>query len=137
MIIFSPDCFLVQLSVRSTVLCSGIAAGNVSVWDWVWDRYTASNNANEKVVLLNSLACSSEVWVLARYLDMAMDEASGVRKQDGYRVVTGVSKNIVGRYLAWNWIRDKWAMISSYWDTAISSSVGRSVEIHLLPFIQI
>ena len=119
------------------MLCSGIAAGNESGWDWGGDRYTASNNANEKVVLLNSLACSSEVWVLARYLDMALDEASGVRKQDGYRVVTGVSKNIVGRYLAWNWIRDKWDMISSYWDTAISSSVGRSVEIHLLPFIQI
>ena len=28
----------------------------------------------------------------ARYLDMAMDESTGVRKQDGYRVVVGVSK---------------------------------------------
>ena len=75
------------------------------MWDWVWQRYTASNNANEKSLILNSLACSSEVLVLARYLDMALDETSRVRKQDGSRVVTGVSKNIVGRYLAWNWIR--------------------------------
>ena len=28
-------------------------------------------------------------------------------------MVTGVSKNIVGRYLAWNWIREKWDQISS------------------------
>ena len=34
-------------------------------------------------------------------------------------------RNIIGRYLAWNWIRDSWDEISTYWDTAISSSVGR------------
>ena len=55
------------------------------MWDWVWERYIASINANEKSLILNSLACSSEVWVLARYLDMALDEASGVRKQGGHR----------------------------------------------------
>ena len=36
-------------------------------------------------------------------------------------------RNIIGRYLAWNWIRDSWDEISTYWDTAISSSVGRMI----------
>ena len=39
---------------------------------------------------------------------MALDETSGVRKQDGYRIVVGVSKNLIGRYLAWNWIRKRY-----------------------------
>jgi len=56
---------------------------------------------------------------------MSINESSGVRKQDGYRVIVGVSKNIVGRYIAWDWIRANWAQLSAYYDTAISSSIGR------------
>merc|ERR1712200_396520 len=52
------------------------------------------------------------------YLDMSINESSGVRKQDGYRV-------IVGGYIAWDWIRANWAQLSAYYDTAISSSIGR------------
>merc|ERR1711915_998439 len=86
-----------------------------------------SNNANEKVNIMNALACSQDIWVLERYLEMALNESSGVRKQDGYRVIVGVSKNIIGRYVAWNWIRSSWAELSAYYDTAISSSVGRII----------
>merc|ERR1711942_522546 len=51
-----------------------------------------------------------------------------VRKQDGYRVISGVSKNIIGQYVAWNWIRQNWGALSAYYDTAISSSVGRIIS---------
>merc|ERR1712013_708727 len=46
----------------------------------------------------------------------------------GYRVISGVSKNIIGRYVAWNWIRQNWGALSAYYDTAISSSVGRIIS---------
>merc|ERR1712154_697478 len=45
---------------------------------------------------------------MGRYLEMSLTEDSGVRKQDGYRVIVGVSRNLIGRYIAWNWIRDNW-----------------------------
>ena len=48
--------------------------------------------AAPSVDLLGALACSREVWLLQRYLDMSIEPESGVRKQDGYRVVVGVSK---------------------------------------------
>ena len=76
---------------------------------------------------MTALSCSSEIWILERYLEMALNEESGVRKQDGYRVIVGVSRNIVGRYVAWNWIRQNWGALSAYYDTAISSSVGRII----------
>ena len=49
-----------------TVLCSAVAQGNESVWDWLWQRYLNTHNANEKVVIMTSLTCSKEVWILAR-----------------------------------------------------------------------
>jgi len=115
----------IPTSVRDTVLCSAIGNGNETTWDFLWSRYNNSNNGNEKVSIMNALACSKEVWILERYLEMSLTEDSGVRKQDGYRVIVGVSKNIVGRYIAWDWIRANWAQLSAYYDTAISSSIGR------------
>jgi hypothetical protein len=38
----------------------------------VLQRYLASNNANEKNNILGALACSREVWLLQRYLDMSI-----------------------------------------------------------------
>jgi len=117
----------IPTSLQTTVLCSGIGGGDVTHWDFLWQRYTNSNNANEKVNIMSALSCSSEIWILERYLEMALNEESGVRKQDGYRVIVGVSRNIVGRYVAWNWIRQNWGALSAYYDTAISSSVGRII----------
>ena len=42
------------------------------------------------------------MYKLLRYLDMALDENSGVRKQDGYRVVTGVSSIAFCNFLNFN-----------------------------------
>jgi len=118
----------IPTSLRSTVLCTGISRGDVTHWDFLWQRYLASNNANEKNNILSALSCSSEVWLLQRYLDMSISESSGVRRQDGYRVIVGVSKNINGRNIAWDWIRANWGALSEYYDTAISSSIGRIIS---------
>jgi hypothetical protein len=34
----------------------------------------------------------------------------------------------VGHYLAWGWLRNNWVAIGSYFDTAISSSVGKMIK---------
>jgi len=117
----------IPASVRGTVLCAGIAKGTQTHWDFLWERFVASNNGNEKNDILSALGCSEEIWILEKYLEMALDETSGVRKQDGYRVITGVAHNTAGRYLTWNWVRQNWGKLSTYYDTAISSSVGRII----------
>ena len=52
------------------------------------------NCTAQRTVLLDSLSCSREVWQLERFLDMAITEGSGIRKQDGERVVTAVSRGV-------------------------------------------
>ena len=59
-------------SLRSTVLCTGVARGGVAQWDFLWKRYLASNNANEKNNILGALSCTGEVWLLQKYLDMSI-----------------------------------------------------------------
>jgi hypothetical protein len=58
---------------------------------------------------------------------MSIDATSGVRKQDGSGVISNIASNRIGHYLAWNWLRSKWSLISTYFDTAISSSVGKMI----------
>ena len=106
---------------RSTALCTAIAAGSSSDWDFVYQRYLASNNPTIKVTFLEVLSCSTEDWVLERYLGMSLTEESGVKKGDGYRVISGVATKTLGRYVAWNWIRDNWAQLRLYFDNGLST----------------
>jgi len=106
---------------RSTALCTAIAAGSSSDWDFVYQRYLASNNPTIKVTFLEVLSCSTEDWVLERYLSMSLTEEFGVKKADGYRVISGVATKTLGRYVAWNWIRDNWAQLRLYFDNGLST----------------
>lgn len=41
-------------------------------------------------------------------LEMSLNSTSGIRKQDAARVISQVAYNSLGRYMAFNFIRDKW-----------------------------
>ena len=57
----------VPLSIRQTVLCSGIANGNETHWNFLWQRYLNSNIADEKNTIMASLACSKEVHIQKKF----------------------------------------------------------------------
>ncbi|KAK8743374.1 hypothetical protein OTU49_001406, partial [Cherax quadricarinatus] len=84
---------VVSANVQSTVLCTGISKGGEDEWNSGWARYTRSNVASEKKILLYAMGCSKEMWILARYLQMAFTSKSGVRKQDSSLVFTAVASN--------------------------------------------
>ena len=63
-----------------------------------------------------------------RYLDKSLDPNGVIRKQDGTKVISSIGSNRIGRDLTWDWLRSNWDQISSYFDTAISSSVGKMVS---------
>lgn len=114
--------------LRQTIYCSAVKQGDEKEVAFLWQIYQLSNNANEKKNILSAIACTSEVWILKQYLDMTLDPNSGIRKQDGATVITGIANNNVGRYMTWNWLRNKWSEISRYFDTAISSAVGSTIS---------
>jgi len=105
---------LISPNLKSTVYCTAIAAGGEQEWNFLWEKYLDSNVGTEKATILSSLGCSKEVWILSRYLDMAFTVDSGIRKQDSSRVFGAVARNDVGRYLAWNYLRDQWQKITDY-----------------------
>merc|ERR1712179_204635 len=73
----------VDVNMKQIVYCNAIRYGGEREWDFGWERYQKSNVGSEKSVFLGALACTKEVWLLNRYLNMSLTEESGVRKQDG------------------------------------------------------
>ena len=61
-------------------------------------------SAQDRDVILSALGCSREPWILLRYLSFVLDAKSGIRKQDGRRVISAVAGNPGGRRLAFNFI---------------------------------
>ena len=59
---------------------------------------------------------------------MTLDPTSPIRKQDGSSVISRIARNPLGRYMTWNWLRNQWKEVSTYFDTAISSAVGRIIQ---------
>merc|ERR1711962_1986842 len=108
----------IDVNMKYETYCNAISDGGVEEWDFAWKRYTESTVASEKSTLLSSLGCTKEVWLLNRYLNMSLTEGSGVRKQDGSGVIGSVARNTVGRYLAFDFIRDNWDTITKYWGSA-------------------
>ena len=46
--------------------------------------------------MYRALACTQEVWILQRYLDMTIDPDSIIRKQDGSTVIGSIAANSGG-----------------------------------------
>ncbi|XKL66949.1 hypothetical protein PGB90_010369 [Kerria lacca] len=106
-------------NLKGTVYCTAIRVGGQREWEFAWQRYLKSNVGSEKDILLSALGCSRETWILSRYLEWALNETSGIRKQDVVRVFTAVSNNVIGQPLAWIVLRDQWNRLVKYLGTSL------------------
>lgn len=106
-------------NLKSVVYCTAIRVGGQAEWEFAWQRYLATNVGTERDLLLGALGCTREIWLLSRYLDRALTENSGIRKQDVTRVFASVANNIIGQPLAFNYFRNKWTRIREYIGTSI------------------
>ncbi|XP_013408526.1 uncharacterized protein LOC106172388 isoform X2 [Lingula anatina] len=118
-------------NLKSLVYCNAIKKGTSQLWDWTYERYKKANVASEQVKLLYGLSCSSQTWILSRYLEYAIT-SSEIRKQDGTSVIVYVARNHIGRGLAWDFIRSKWNfLMNDYGGGSFSfSSIIRGVTTH-------
>ena len=105
--------FRIDVNLKYETYCNAIAADSQEEWDFAWARYVNSQVASEKSTILSALSCTKDVWLLNRYLNMSLTANSGVRKQDGYKVLGGVGRNTIGRSLTWDFVRDNWDTIKS------------------------
>ena len=95
------------LDLRSVVYCTAIRFGGEREWQFLWKRYTKSNVGAERSMILSTLGCSREIWILQRYLDWTVDETSGVRKQDSPSVFASIATGEVGFHLAQSFLTDR------------------------------
>ena len=114
--------------VRGSVYCQAIKDGDEQEWNFLWQRLQRTSSANERNNIYKGLSCTQQVWILQRYLDLTLDPGSPIRKQDGSSVISRIASNPLGRFLTWNWLRNQWVDVSTYFDTAISSAVGRIIK---------
>lgn len=109
-----PDAELsnpIDVNLKYQTYCNAIAKGSEEEWDFAWERYKASNVASEKATLLQALGCTEEIWLMNRFLNMSLTDGSGVRRQDGYKVISGVASNTVGWYLAFDFLKQEWPRV--------------------------
>ncbi|XP_053387121.1 aminopeptidase N-like [Mercenaria mercenaria] len=93
--------------IKPTVYCVGVAEGGIDEWEFALNQYRTSNLAAEKSRLLTALSCSKKTWILSGYLKMAID-SNEIRRQDAVSVIVYVSRNIIGRSLAWKFFQQNW-----------------------------
>ncbi|XP_069957725.1 aminopeptidase N-like [Cherax quadricarinatus] len=107
---------IIAPSLKSAVYCQALATGGAEEWDFAWNQYLKSNVASEKHRLLRAMGCTKQLWLLSRYLEMAFDPNSGIRRQDSELVFGSIAFNDIGRPLAWTFLRDNWKMIYEYFE---------------------
>lgn len=103
----------ISANIRGIVYCTAIKYGRPSYWEFAWERYKKTNVASEKEILLGSLACTTEPWLLVRFMELALTPNSGIRKQDAISVFRAVGNNPVGDLLAFAYIRENWDRIKN------------------------
>nr|ADI48181.1 membrane alanyl aminopeptidase 1 [Chrysomela tremula] len=85
-------------NLRDAVYCTALRHSNDSSdWEFLWNKYLNATLATEKSTILNSLGCSTNEILLEGYLNMTLNDTSGIRSQDRYTVFLSVlSRNTVG-----------------------------------------
>lgn len=94
-------------NLRYTIYCNAIARGGEEEWNFAWQKFKKTDNAQEADKLRTSLSCSKEPWILNRLLDYAIDTTK-IRRQDTISTILYVAGNSVGQSLAWDFIRSHW-----------------------------
>ncbi|XP_065352030.1 aminopeptidase Ey-like [Cloeon dipterum] len=117
----------IPVELRSVVYCKAVESGGEPAWDFVWKRFLSSNVAAEKSKLLSALGCAREMWLLHRFLDMSLNETSGIHKQDIASVFNSVATSSSGFYIAKEFLFSRIKDIHSYVGPDFSR-VGKYVE---------
>ncbi|XP_063609317.1 aminopeptidase N-like [Penaeus indicus] len=95
---------------KSLVYCSGISQGGEAEWNFAYEQFLRSDDADEKSVLLSALACSRETDVLKRYLNIVVNLVGAISKKHGLmRNILGViGKDEPGRPLVRDFLTQNW-----------------------------
>lgn len=99
-------------NLRSAIYCSAVATGGLEAWNFLWEKFLEAPVVSEADRIRAALACSTEPWILQRYLEYTIDPTK-IRKQDATSTINSIASNVVGQSLAWDFIRSNWKLLFS------------------------
>ena len=65
---FFVNCCRIDPNLKALVYGVGVAVGGEDAWNFVWNKYSKTDDPYEKRLLLRSLAEATEPWILSRYM---------------------------------------------------------------------
>uniref|UniRef100_A0A336M1Y0 Aminopeptidase n=1 Tax=Culicoides sonorensis TaxID=179676 RepID=A0A336M1Y0_CULSO len=108
-------------NLKHVVYCTSIREGGVPEWTFAYERYKETTNMNEKQIILSALGCTSEVFLLTKYLNLTIDPTSGIQKQDGALAFESVAKNHMGFEVAFDFLFTNIEYIAEYFGDGFST----------------
>ncbi|XP_044757690.1 aminopeptidase N-like [Coccinella septempunctata] len=100
--------------IRRSVYCYGVKEGGENEWNFLWNRYKKANLASEKNLLMRALGCTKNTELLRRYLELTIQENSGIKRQDASTVFAAVLTNSRGFEIAKNFLYTSFNAIYDY-----------------------
>ncbi|KAJ4432389.1 hypothetical protein ANN_21008, partial [Periplaneta americana] len=102
----------IPVDMRDVVYCTAVKAGGRAEWDFVLQRYLAAKDKpSESDVLLVSLACTKQEWLLVTLLEKTLQKNGEIRLQDTIRVWGVMPTGATSSRIAFNYVRNNWATI--------------------------
>lgn len=100
--------------LRRLVYCYGVKEGGEKEWNFLWNQYRKANLASEKNLMMRGLGCTRNTSLLKSYLEMTIQENSGIKRQDASTVFVAVLTNRDGFEIAKDFLYKKFPAIYEY-----------------------
>ncbi|XP_063704261.1 aminopeptidase Ey isoform X2 [Culicoides brevitarsis] len=108
-------------NLKHVVYCTSIREGGVPEWSFLYKRYLETTNMNEKQIILSALGCTTEVFLLTKYLNLTIDPSSGIQKQDASLAFVSVAKNYMGYEVAFDFLYTNIEFLAGYFGDGFST----------------
>jgi aminopeptidase N len=84
---------LLRPDTRAPVLCAGILTADEPLYWRMWDRMNETSDANERVLLIDALACSQDDRLLSIFLASVINRPNAYTPMEKTRIMTQVANN--------------------------------------------
>lgn len=101
-------------NLKSIVYCTALETGGEQMWNFAWQRFINANVGTERELLMQALGCTKEMWLLNKYMTMAITPDSEIKKQDAILVFRAIGSRIVGQTAGMRFVISKWSEINTY-----------------------
>ena len=97
---------VIDANDQQIILCNGLKSASDKEFEFLWRKMQASENQEERLVLINALACYNKDYALKDFLESTIDNFVETQyfSHEPLEVIKAVSKQSVGFEVALNFL---------------------------------